>query len=277
MVQRIRLRYAKRGPLRFASHRDFARAFERALRRAGVPIAFSAGFSPHPKVSYVGAAPTGTSSEAEYLEIGLAEHVDPDDVRRALDTALPAGFAVLDAVQARTPDFAARVDASRWLMQLPGVAADELADVVRRFLALDEAFVERTTKAGRKLIDARAAVVDLRVDRDARAAVPDPAVPGATGAGPTGAAKSAGVCGTLVMVVRQTTPAVRPDDVLAALRATAGLQRTDPVASTRLAQGRLDAHGVLADPLEPDRAVAEGYFAADSPATGPGKALLHAK
>src|SRR4051794_41622615 len=89
-VQRLRVRYAKRGRLRFTSHRDFARAFERALRRAAVPMGYSAGFSPHPKISYVGAAPTGVASEAEYLEIGLAEERDPDDVRRGPDAALPA-------------------------------------------------------------------------------------------------------------------------------------------------------------------------------------------
>ena len=58
-VQRLRVHYTKRGRLRFSSHRDFQRAFERALRRAAVPMAYSAGFSPHPKVSYAGAAPTG--------------------------------------------------------------------------------------------------------------------------------------------------------------------------------------------------------------------------
>ena len=59
------------GRLRFTSHRDFQRAFERALRRAALPMAYSAGFSPHPKISYVGAAPTGTASEAEYLELAV--------------------------------------------------------------------------------------------------------------------------------------------------------------------------------------------------------------
>ena len=87
-MQRIRLRYAKRGPLRFTSHRDFARAFERAVRRAGVPIAYSQGFTPHPKISYASAAPTGVASEAEYLEIGLQAVVDPVEVREALDRAL---------------------------------------------------------------------------------------------------------------------------------------------------------------------------------------------
>src|SRR3954454_8528177 len=99
VVQRLRVRYAKRGRLRFTSHRDFARAFERALRRAGVPMAFSAGFTPHPKISYIGAAPTGAASEAEDLEIGLAERRDPEAVRAALDAALPPAVAVLECVE----------------------------------------------------------------------------------------------------------------------------------------------------------------------------------
>ena len=88
-MQRIRIRYAKRGPLRFTSHRDFARAFERAVRRAEVPIAYSQGFSPHPKISYASAAPTGVASEAEYLEIGLQAEADPQQVRAALERTAP--------------------------------------------------------------------------------------------------------------------------------------------------------------------------------------------
>jgi radical SAM-linked protein len=114
-VQRIRLRYAKRGPLRFTSHRDFARAFERALRRAAVPIAYSQGFTPHPKISYASAAPTGVASEAEYLEIGLQTEVDPEQLRLALDAALSPGLDVLDAVVATEgTSLADRIDAARW-------------------------------------------------------------------------------------------------------------------------------------------------------------------
>jgi radical SAM-linked protein len=96
----LRLRYAKRGRLRFSSHRDFQRALERALRRADIPMAYSAGFTPHPKVSYANAAPTGAASEAEYLEISLASRRDPEQVRSALDAALPAGLDVVEAVEA---------------------------------------------------------------------------------------------------------------------------------------------------------------------------------
>ena len=76
-VQKLRVRYAKRGRLRFSSTRDFQRALERALRRAAVPMAFSAGFHPHPKISYANAAPTGTASEAEYFEISVTERSTP--------------------------------------------------------------------------------------------------------------------------------------------------------------------------------------------------------
>lgn len=102
-VARLRVRYAKRGRLRFASHRDFQRAFERALRRAEVPIAYSAGFSPHPKVSYANAAPTGAASEAEYLEIGVTRVCDPAAVAAVLDAALPDGLDIVAVVRAEPP------------------------------------------------------------------------------------------------------------------------------------------------------------------------------
>ncbi|MGA1147381.1 MAG: TIGR03936 family radical SAM-associated protein, partial [Candidatus Nanopelagicales bacterium] len=98
------MRYARRGRLRFSSHRDFQRALERAIRRAGVPIAYSAGFSPHPKISYANSAPTGAASEAEYVEIGLTREQDPASVLHELDAALPPGLDIVDAVVARTPD-----------------------------------------------------------------------------------------------------------------------------------------------------------------------------
>src|SRR6185312_16289712 len=124
VVQRIRLRYAKRGPLRFTSHRDFARAFERAIHRAGVPIAYSQGFSPHPKVSYASAAPTGVASEAEYLEIGLRTVVDVALLARALDAALSPGLDIIEAVEAPLAgggSLADRIDAGTWSIELPGV------------------------------------------------------------------------------------------------------------------------------------------------------------
>jgi radical SAM-linked protein len=229
VVQRLRIRFAKRGRLRFASHRDFARAFERALRRAEVPMAYSAGFTPHPKISYLGAAPTGTSSEAEYLEIGLAREVDPAQVRDALNACLPEGFDIVEAVVAGTGGFAERIEGSHWRIELPDVPAGEAAAAVETFLAAERVPVQRLTKDGRREIDARSAVVRLApVESDGRA--------------------------ILDLVVRHATPAVRPDDVLAALRAVGGLAPSVPPRAVRLAQGPLDTvTGEVGDPLTADR------------------------
>src|SRR3954466_7594944 len=159
-VQKLRIRYAKRGRLRFASHRDLARALERALRRAQVPMAFSAGFTPHPKISYLGAAPTGAASESEYLEIGLAERRDPEAVRAALDAALPPDVVVLECVEAAEGggSLADRIDASVWRIELPGVEPDQLAKALDEFLARDAVEVAKRTKNGLKDVDARGPV-----------------------------------------------------------------------------------------------------------------------
>ena len=246
-VQRVRLRFAKRGRLRFLSHRDVARSFERAVRRAGVPVAHSHGFSPHPRMSWIGAAPTGSASEAEYLEIGLTRPVDPAALAAALDAALPDGLDVLAAAEAEGVPLAERIDASRWRMELPGVEPEALRAALAALLAEDSVVVERVTPSGRRRIDVRAALVRAEVLEE-RVADPVP-----TGGSPVTAPDRAEVCAIMVVVVRQTTPAVRPDDVLGALDVVAGLRPPVPAKATRMAQGLLDRLGDLADPLGSDR------------------------
>ncbi|MFD4141466.1 TIGR03936 family radical SAM-associated protein [Streptomyces sp. NBC_00390] len=247
-MQRIRLRYTKRGRLRFTSHRDFQRAFERALRRAEVPMAYSAGFTPHPKVSYANAAPTGTGSEAEYLEIALTEHRDPDKLRELLDESLPDGLDITDAVEARTSGLADRLTASVWELRLDGVEAGDAEAAVSAFLAAETVEVKRKTKNGIRTFDARGAVAGLQAGH------------------PQSDRPEQGPCAILRLVVRHVTPAVRPDDVLSGLRAVADLAPPVPAAVTRLAQGLFDEEsGTVTDPLAPDR---EAVLAAPSMAAG---------
>ena len=232
-VQKLRIRFAKRGRLRFTSHRDFQRAFERAVRRAELPVAFSHGFSPHPKISYAGAAPTGAASEAEYLEISLTQARDPETVCADLDEALPTGLDIVEVVAAGPGSLAEQLEASEWLIALPGVDPAEAEQAVAAFLAREEILVERMTKRGLRSFDCREAVLRLTVGSD-------PA--------------TVETCAILQVVLRLGTPAVRPDDVLAGLLAVAALPVTGPALLTRLAQGPLiAATGTVDDPLARDR------------------------
>lgn len=194
-------------------------------------MAYSAGFSPHPKISYANSAATGVASEAEYVELGVTLECDPQAVRAALDDALPPGLDVLEVVVSQTPDFAHRLQASLWQLELPQVPLSDLQAAVDALLATEEVLVERMTKNGKRTFDARSAVVSATCSPS-----PD------------------GDCAILMLVVRHGTPSVRPDDVLSALRGAADLVPPIPVRITRLAQGPLDEEGgVVGDPLEPDR------------------------
>ncbi|MEY9210806.1 TIGR03936 family radical SAM-associated protein [Thermobifida halotolerans] len=235
----MRVRYAKRHRMRFASHRDIARALERALRRAQVPVAFSAGFSPHPKISYTGAAPTGVASEAEYCELTLAEPMDPEQLRARLDEAMPEGIDILTVVPATAGGLADRLEASEWRIELPGVDPDDAAAAVAAFLAAERIEVERLTKKGRRRFDARSPVLRLDVDRRA-------------------ATEQQETYAILRLIVRHTIPVVRPDDVVTGLRQIAELAPQSSTRMTRLAQGPLDEDsGTIADPLAADDAASE--------------------
>ncbi len=219
-VQRLRIRYAKRGRARFTSHRDFGRAFERALRRAAIPMAYSSGFSPHPRISYANASPTGAASEAEYLEIGVVVPCDPERVREALDAALPPGLVIVTVVEAAGGSLADRLTGSLWRIDLPDVPEAALRDAVQRFSSASSVTVERMTKNGLRRFDARAAVAELTVEP-----------------------------GGLRLVLEHRTPLVRPDDVLCALdRLSSAFSPQTPPIMTRVTQGTL-TDGEIHDPL----------------------------
>ncbi len=89
---RLRVRYTKNGKIRFTSHRDVARLWERSLRRAHVPMAYSEGFSPRPKLAFGLALSTGYESDAEYIDLALSETIPLDGLVERLTEMLPDGL-----------------------------------------------------------------------------------------------------------------------------------------------------------------------------------------
>lgn len=224
VVQRLRIRYAKRGRLRFTSSRDFQRALERALRRADVPIAYSAGFHPHPKISYANAAATGTASEAEYVELSLAERREPEQVRAALDEALPDGLDIEQVVEAEAGALADRLQASTWRLHFAAADGAGVGDAFDQLQQADRVEVTRMMKTGPRTFDVRAAIRSIETAQSGDDAV-------------------------VTMVLEHVTPAVRPQDVLTAVAELAGLRPDRPPLITRLNQGPLGDDGSVRDPL----------------------------
>ena len=231
VVQKLRLRYAKSGRMRFASHRDFQRALERAVRRAELPIAFSGGFSPHPRISYANSAPTGAASEAEYVQLGMRAEVNADLVPDVLTAALPNGFAITQCVVSTSGSVADGLDASLWQLELRGVNRDQVRVALDQLKATPDVTVDRVTKSGVKQVQVGSAILESTV---------------------TAMESIAGVeaCAILQVVVRHDTPAVRPEDVLTALVEYADLDEPASSVFTRLAQGPLTGDPItVGDPF----------------------------
>lgn len=96
-IQRMRITFCKGGAARYTSHLDLARALERALNRAGLPVAYTQGFNRHPRLSLAAALPLGYTSDAEVADVWLVEEVQPEAFRERLQQAMPPGIALKDA------------------------------------------------------------------------------------------------------------------------------------------------------------------------------------
>jgi len=164
---RVRLRYTKAGKVRWTSHRDLARMFERAFRRTQLPVAYSGGFAPRPKVSFGLALPTGAESEAEYLDLELVEGttIDLAELPARLSEALPVGIEVsaAAAIDDRAPSLQEAVSSCGWRLGISGAGHDELCEKVAGVIAAPSLVVTRKRKGKVVTDDIRPGILALRV------------------------------------------------------------------------------------------------------------------
>ena len=164
---KLRVRYTKLGKIRFTSHRDTAHYWERAVRKANLSLAYSAGFSPRPKMSFGLALPTGAESLAEYLDLELAEGetAEPVELAMRLAAGLPVGYSVdcIGVREAGSASLQEDVVACRWQLALVGVDAAAVEHAIGLTLAATELPIERERKGQRSTDDVRGAIETLSV------------------------------------------------------------------------------------------------------------------
>jgi radical SAM-linked protein len=162
---KARVRFDKRGKIRFLSHRDLARVWERGLRRAGVRVAYSEGFSPRPRLSFGLALSTGYESLGEYLDVDLHPEagITPDDLPALVTPSLPTGMTAQVAVplEPGTESLQAAVVSSTWRLEVLGADRAAVADAVARALAAAELPLTVERKGSETTLDARPAILAL--------------------------------------------------------------------------------------------------------------------
>jgi radical SAM-linked protein len=167
---RLRVRFEKQGKIRFISHRDVARTWERALRRVELPVRYSAGFSPRPRLHFGLALSVGHESHAEYVDIDVAEPINPTDVPglpARLSGALPTGITCTAAGPVDDDDklsLQEAVTSSTWLIGVEGGPSAAAADAVAGLLAADSLVITRERKGREVSDDIRPYVRTLQID-----------------------------------------------------------------------------------------------------------------
>jgi radical SAM-linked protein len=164
-AQRVRITFAKDAAVRFISHLDLVRAWERALRRGGLPLAYSQGFNPRPRLFFASAVPVGVTSSSELLDILLAQALADDQIRTALVGQLPAGLRLLalESVPLDSPSLAAKLQAAEYHVVVGDVEPEVVKQRVVRFLG--QATVKRTRRRESTTLeyDLRPLVLDLEL------------------------------------------------------------------------------------------------------------------
>jgi radical SAM-linked protein len=167
--RRIRFRFSKTGKIRFTSHRDVARMWERALRRSRLPVALSQGFSPHPLLSFGLALPTGCESQGEYLDARLdearADELPYDALPELLNPLLPDGVVVqaAGAIGMAEGSLLQEVGSCDWELEVRGVGGQELRERVERLLDAPSLTIHRERKGRQTEDDIRPAILTLAV------------------------------------------------------------------------------------------------------------------
>ncbi|HEY41081.1 MAG TPA: DUF2344 domain-containing protein [Dehalococcoidia bacterium] len=165
-MQRLRIRFSRSEELKFISHLDIIRLWERALRRAHIALAYSEGFSPHPRISLAAPLSVGITSDVELMDVVLAGQVSPHWFTASVNRQLPPGLSALEArlIAPGIPSLQSQVRFARYEVDIetdkdtPGIET-----AISNLLALEHLPWHHMRDTGRRDYDLRALINDIRL------------------------------------------------------------------------------------------------------------------
>lgn len=151
----IRAKFTKLEELKYISHLDLMRLFQRAFRRANIPVKYSEGFNPHPQFSLATALALGVSSDGEYMDVELDAQICPEEFARRMNDVLPNGIKIIKAVS--LDNKSSIVPLIRWSAYIIGfrvketMTSDQINNEIDDFLSKDELVLTKEKKKGKKI------------------------------------------------------------------------------------------------------------------------------
>lgn len=166
---KVRVRFEKYGPARFMGHLDVMRYFQKAIRRAKIPVAFSSGFTPHMIMSFAAPLGLGISSSAEYFDMELAGYMSSREMVSRLDQEMAGGFRVVSVrkVPEGRKHNAMALTAAAAYQVVFGEGCGLTAEDLEGFYAQPQIWVEKETKSGPKMVDIRPGIYELSAEEGA--------------------------------------------------------------------------------------------------------------
>jgi len=153
---RLVVKFSKEDRVKYISHLDMMRTFQRAIRRATLPVAFTQGFSPHPKMAFASALPVGLSSEGEYLDIIMESDIEPAEFDSRLNSALPSGIKIIQSVKIdpKHPSLMSIIERASYRVFMP-IFMEKLAECTEAFLSQPYVLVAREKSDSLQYINIR--------------------------------------------------------------------------------------------------------------------------
>lgn len=221
MAQRLRVTYRKDGPARYVAHLDLMRTWERAIRRARLPLTYSQGFTPHPKLQLAAPLPVGTAASSELIDIWLDEWMPPAEVSARLSAQLPGGIGIVhvEPVDERSTSLQAASIAARYEVRYARADIDEpaLSSALAGLLALETLPWEEARGEKSRAYDLRPAILDaeVRAEDDAIVLAVRLSLRDGASARPSSVASALGLAGIEPLMTTRTALELEPYEVLA--------------------------------------------------------------
>ncbi|KPU27862.1 radical SAM protein [Caloranaerobacter sp. TR13] len=167
----IRVKFSKKDEMKYISHLDLMRLFQRAFRRAGIPVRYSQGFNPHPKFSLATALPIGVTSDGEYMDVELENDIDKDEFIKRLNDVLPRGVRILSSKYIKTgKSLMSLIEWSDYVIEFcttDGISKEDMENCIREILKKDEIYIKKVKiknkKETIKEVDIRSSIKNLNL------------------------------------------------------------------------------------------------------------------